>query len=155
MTTIHFTKPSIYKGKIDNIDSQYKVLLDKFMRLYPEHKINTKNTEYKTLFDSNEQQIQKLLGSLDTIGLQMKKDAMSLSNKIKEEDSTIEVFKKEFDSEKTLKQKLQEGNLAGVPREKEFKYFLMNKYLELGYYGISIVGAIYIFYILLKSKSGL
>lgn len=146
------TKPSEYSKELNSIENTFNVSINKYESLYPEHKFDIKNSEYKNLFLTTEEQLGEIFKKATSLENKLISDALNLSSVIEKDGDKLEKFKKQFRNEKQYQNRLQSENLAGKPREQEFKYLLDNEYLQFGYYLSGIGVSLFLTYLLFKSK---
>lgn len=147
-------KPNTYTDKLSNIQNSFNVLLDKYKSLYPEYKFDPKNEEYKTMFMNTEEQLGEIFTKMSGLDAKLGVDAMNLSKVIQKNGKELDAYKLKYTQEKKQQKRLQSENLAGTPREKEYKYLLDNEYLQFGYYTAGIGTFLFLTYLLFKSKVG-
>lgn len=138
---IIMNKPSYYKTKNDDIKSKMSILLGRYKKSYPLYQSNQNVNEYRSMYENDLEQIQKLLEEQFLLENELVKDADARSKTLDDVNINIEINKLEYNNIKGILQANIDSNQAGLPREYEFRYELNNEYVVLAY-NIALLGVV-------------
>ena len=122
-----------YNKRLQELSTIYKLLIDKFKKVYPLYKADSSNTEYVKMYTDVQDQIQNIYSEMESIDQQLEnkvlKDDMlfnRLNNKLKE----TKIF---YNKTKPKLKNIISKNEGAVPREEDIKQELYYKYMDFGY----------------------
>lgn len=133
---------SIYKKQLDENKRNFFLLLERLKKSYPQHKLNTRNSEFQSIYNNDRQQVENIFNTLFLLENQIQKNANLYENNIRKKENILGGNKDYYNKESKLYQELENGTRASVPREKEYnnKLTIEQVYLFINIIGTSIIG---------------
>ena len=132
-----------YKLQTEEMKDKLNILLQRYQKSYPLYKANKNITEYKLMYENDQQQIQKIFDNFFLLENEIIKSSDKNSNNLYEKNQTIQLLKKTYHN--LNEENINETNEsdAGKPRENDSIYKLHNEYYKLGYHILLISGISY------------
>lgn len=124
---------------------QYGILVSRLEKAYPKYMLDTTNPETSSIYNTIQKQIQNVYTNLDTLETKIDNDNIKKQNLLDKYNSEIESNKTFYKVKKPELNNIIQNIQADEPREKQYKYRLMNQYMDSGYLVLLIIGIIIAF----------
>lgn len=125
--------PLFYKNNINELISKFNVLLARYNKSYPLYQSNKNINEYKSMYENDVLQIQKLFNELLMLNNMLDIDSEHKTKKIEKKNMEIDVGKAFYRIGKGELDETKQGNEASKPRLKEYRQQLNTQYSIMAY----------------------
>ncbi len=126
----NFTKPSVYKDKIDDLNSGIGVLLNDFKKLYVLNNMYPNNTEYQQQYQNTVNNLDSVMSKLFAVSNNIQSSVDDINTKLLEYDGLIKNEKKKNINLKAKLGIVEDKNNAASEMITDYKDIYDKRYLR-------------------------